>query len=32
MVALAMTVQRKPIMLLDAVLQSFRDDPGASGM
>ena len=32
MVAVAMTGQRDPILLRDAVLQFFRDDPGASGM
>ena len=32
MVALAMPGQRDSILLRDAVLRSFRNDPGASGM
>jgi hypothetical protein len=31
-IALAMGGERDPILLREAVLQSFRNDPGASGL
>ena len=32
MISMAMTGQRDPILLRDAVLTSLRNDPGASGL